>query len=128
MAGREEKLTSVNPLHRVAENVGFIGGVRGSPQHLPLRPPEQEKTREEPYLAADLAGEIRRPTPIYWHLATPRPEAGKTRTPTPRLQPEPRLHLLQTASPPARASVRVAVVDSQRDGREGEPSGEGEKE
>jgi hypothetical protein len=46
----------------------------------------------------------------------------------PRVRPDHGVHHLQTASPPARASVRVAVVDSQRDGREGEPSGEGEKE
>jgi hypothetical protein len=37
-------------------------------------------TVEEPYLAADLAGKVRRPTPFYWHLAKPRGTAGKSLT------------------------------------------------
>jgi hypothetical protein len=82
MAGQEEKLASAYPLHRVAENLGFIEGARGSPQRLLLRPLEQEKMGEEPYLAADLAGEIRCPTPFYWHLATPRHNAGEPLTHT----------------------------------------------
>jgi hypothetical protein len=102
-------------------NVGIIGGSCGLPHRLPPRPPEPEKTRKEPYLAADLAGEICCPTPIYWHHAKPRPIAGNPLL-QPRLKPEPPLHLLQTTSSPARASVRSGRWRSTLNGSGGRES------
>jgi hypothetical protein len=118
MASREEKLTFANPLHRVTENLGFIGGVCGSPQRLLLRPLEQRKTVEDPYLAIDLAGKIRRPLPSTGISPRDGLKPRNLLLLKPMLLPNPCLHLLQTASPPARALVRTGSGGRLSTGRE----------
>jgi hypothetical protein len=83
MACRREQPITTNPPLKVVRNRGFIQGARGPPRLLGLRPPELEKKREEPYLEVNPAEEIHRPTPIYRHLAKPRPNVGKSLTTTP---------------------------------------------
>jgi hypothetical protein len=68
MDGRKKMLTTTNTPLEVATNHGFIQGDR-CPSHPPwLRPPEK-KEKEKPYLVADLAKEIRRPSSTYGHDA-----------------------------------------------------------
>jgi hypothetical protein len=82
MASRREQPSTRNPPHKVVGNRGFIEGACGPPHLLRLWPPELEKKREEPYLEANPAKKIHRPTPNYGHLAKPWPNAGKPLTST----------------------------------------------
>jgi hypothetical protein len=78
MAGRKDEISSTDSPHKVVGDHGVIDGARSPPHQLQLRPPKLKKTPGEPYLAAPPAGEKRRPTPTYWHHATPRHLAGKS--------------------------------------------------